>query len=199
MCNCLERHRLILLYLRERTDLFTGRRKKMLHLAPEPQLARLFQNADSIQYLTADLFNPRAMVKMDVTDIQYPDNTFDIIYCSHVLEHVTDDSRAMAELFRVLKPGGWAILQVPISGEITLEDPTVLLPGDRERLFGKDDHVRTYGLDYADRLRVAGFKVKVDGFVRELGTRVQERYGLMKTEDVYYCEKMKGRREPPRP
>lgn len=189
VCAALERHRLIWLYFTQKTDLFDGTPRKMLHVAPEPQLSRHFSSKEYIDYLSADLMNPRAMVKMDITDIQYPDNTFDVIYCSHVLEHVPDDRKAMREFHRVLKPGGWAILQVPITAETTFEDPTVTSPEERERLFGQHDHVRRYGPDYKDRLADAGFSVKVDGFVRELDEKEIARMGLMQSEDVYFCTK----------
>jgi SAM-dependent methyltransferase len=177
----------------QKTDLFSGSRKKMLHVAPEAQLARLFQDADCIDYLSADLSSPTAMVKMDVTDIQYADDSFDVIYCSHVLEHVPDDIGAMRELYRVLKPGGWAVLQVPISAATTFEDPTVTSPEAREKLFGQSDHVRRYGPDYADRLATAGFSVSVDGFVKELSDHEITRFGLTRSEDVYFCTKETGR------
>jgi SAM-dependent methyltransferase len=172
-----------------RTDLLDGRPKRMLHVAPEAQLARLFREQSHLDYLSADLIDSRAMVRMDITDIQYPPQTFDVIYCSHVLEHVADDRKAMREFHRVLKPGGWAILQVPIKGETTFEDPTVTSPEDRQRLFGQHDHVRTYGRDYRDRLAEAGFAVTVDGFVRELDERTVRRIGLKRTEDIYFCRK----------
>jgi SAM-dependent methyltransferase len=189
VCESLERHRLVYLYMSRKTDLFDGRPKKLLHVAPEPQLARLFQQAGYLEYLSADLTSETAMVQMDLTDIPYPDDTFDVEYCSHVLEHVDDDRGAMRELHRVLKPGGWAILQVPITAERTFEDPTVTSPDQRERLFGQADHVRRYGPDYAQRLSTAGFSVTVDGFARTLGRREAERFGLMPEEDVYLCRK----------
>ena len=101
------------------------------------------------------------MVKMDITDIQYPDESFDVIYCSHVLEHVVDDRKAMSEFRRVLKSDGWAILLVPITVETTYEDPSIVDPAERLKHFGQDDHVRRYGKDYVERLRAAGFKVSV--------------------------------------
>ena len=129
------------------------------------------------------------MLKMDITDLRFPGQTFDVIYCSHVLEHVPDDRRAMAELYRVLKPGGWAILQVPLAAGETFEDPAVISRADRKRLFGQHNHVRQYGADYKDRLTGAGFAVSVDGFVRDLGEQDLGRYGLAESEDVYYCVK----------
>lgn len=177
------------LYFTQKTSLFDGNRKKMLHVAPEPELSGLIQKVDYINYLTADLSDPYAMVKMDITDIQYSDNTFDVVYCSHVLEHVQDDRKAMGEFYRVLKPGGWTILQVPITADATFEDPTVISPKERERLFGQRDHVRRYGPDYKDRLMEAGFSVTVDGYVRELDNRTVRRFGLMRNEDVYFCRK----------
>jgi SAM-dependent methyltransferase len=161
----------------------------MLHIAPEPQLSRLFKKRPYLQYLSGDIDSPEAMVKMDITDIRDSDASFDVIYCSHVLEHVPDDRKAMAEFYRVLKPGGWAVLQVPITAEVTLEDPSVTSPEERERLFGQCDHVRRYGQDYVERLRSARFTVKVDKFVWELGDPKITRYGLTKGEDIYFCTK----------
>lgn len=177
------------LYMTRKTSLFDRNQKKMLHVAPEPQLSQLIQKANYIDYLSADLSASNAMVKMDITDIQYPDNTFDVIYCNHVLEHVPDDRKAMSEFYRVLKPGGWAILQVPVTTATTFEDPTVVSPEERQRLFGQFDHVRRYGLDYKDRLVRAGFSVMVDGFVHELDNRTLRRFGLPQEEDVYFCRK----------
>jgi len=171
------------------TDLFDGRQKKMLHVAPERQLSRLFQEADYIDYVSGDLSASDAMVKMDVTDIPYSDETFDVIYCSHVLEHVLDDRKAMREFHRVLTNEGWAILQVPVLDDTTFEDPTITSPEERERLFGQDDHVRRYGADHRDRLAEAGFSVVVDGFVRELSDRTITRCGLRRKNDVYVCRK----------
>ena len=160
-CDSLERHRFLALYMSSQTDLFDGAPKKMLHVAPESCLEPMFRKQLGDDYLSADLFNPLAMVKMDITDIQYPDESFDVIYCSHVLEHVDDDRKAMSEFRRVLKSDGWAILLVPIFGETTYEDPSIVDPAERLKHFGQEDHVRQYGRDYVDRLRDAGFSVSV--------------------------------------
>ena len=153
---------------------------RVLHFAPEHIFDRAFKSLDNLDYMTADLDPNRAMIEMDITNITYEDNSFDVILCSHVLEHVMDDKKAMSELFRVLSPGGWAILQAPVLREKTYEDPAIVTPEERERLFGQRDHVRIYGLDYRDRLESAGFNVKVDGYVRKLGSAKIRRYGLSK-------------------
>ena len=158
-CGSLERHRLVWIYFERRTDLFDGRAKQVLHVAPEPCLERRLRQRLGAGYLTADLDPRRARVRLDVTDIPLPDASFDVIYASHVFEHVPDDRRAMRELHRVLRPGGFAVLIVPITVAATLEDPS-LPPPERARRFGQADHVRRYGPDYVDRLREAGFRVE---------------------------------------
>lgn len=164
-------------------------RVRLLHVAPERFLQRLLAVQPHIEYVSADLDSPLATVRMDITAIPEPDESYDVILGSHVLEHVPDDRKAMRELCRVLRRGGWAILQVPLdpARERTFEDPTITAPGDRERLFGRHDHVRVYGRDYGARLEEAGFRVTVDGYVRELGAEAVARYGLEETEDIYLC------------
>lgn len=189
-CSSLERHRLSWLFLQNHTNLFDGRPKKMLHVSPEPCFEPRLRRQLGQQYLTADLFNPQVMVKMDITDIQYPNETFDLIYCSHVLEHVQDDIKAMRQFYRVLKTDGWAILLVPITREKTFEDPSVTDPKERLRLFGQEDHVRHYGLDYVDRLRQAGFTVQRSQ-VTDLATPAQITQMALSpaSGDIYYCTK----------
>ncbi len=189
ICGSLERHRLIWMYFQQRTDLLDGKPKKMLHVAPERQLGHLFERQPHIDYLSGDLLNERSMVKMDITDIQFPDEQFDVIYCSHVLEHVPEDRRAMREFYRVLKPGGWAILQVPIGADTTYEDPTITSPEERFRVFGQADHVRIYGPDYADRLKESDFNVTIDKFAAELPEKEAQRYGLQLDETIHFCRK----------
>lgn len=160
-CDALERHRLFWLFLEKKTLFFSRPPRKALHIAPEAVLESKFRPLVGEGYLTADLFDPRVDVKMDITDIQYPDRTFDFIYCSHVLEHVPDDRKAMREFRRVLSPNGMACLLVPISAEVTVEDPSIEDPKERLRLFGQEDHFRRYGPDYLSRLVEAGFNVEV--------------------------------------
>jgi hypothetical protein len=188
-CWSYPRHRTTFIYFKERTNLFDGKPKRMLHVAPEC-LAEKFRKARYIDYLSADLdpVTTGAMVKMDITDIHYPDNSFDVIYCSHVLEHVPEDRKAMRELARVLKPTGWAVLAVPIMRQETFEDPKITSPADRLRVYGQEDHVRAYGQDFADRLRESGFDVTVDPFARGLSEEMVQRYGLSR-EDIYFCHK----------
>jgi SAM-dependent methyltransferase len=189
-CGALERHRLTWLFINRHTDLFDGQPKKMLHVAPEPCFEKKFREQLGDGYLTSDLYNPAVMEKMNICDIQYPDNTFDVIYCSHVLEHVADDKLAMRELFRVLKPGGWAILNVPVTASKTFEDPSIVSPAERLRLFGQEDHVRRYGPDYVDRLRHAGFKVDITEVGDLLSADEAERMGLKRNGgQIYYCRK----------
>jgi SAM-dependent methyltransferase len=160
ICGSNARTRLAWIFLQRETDLFDGRPKSMLHVAPERTLAQRFAALPNIEYLSADLEPGRAMVEMDITDIRYPDARFDVVYCSHVLEHVPDDRRAMRELARVLKPTGWAVFLIPMKDELTFEDPTVTDPAERERLFSHPEHVRRYGADFADRLTESGFRVR---------------------------------------
>jgi len=189
-CQSFTRHRLLWLFLQQRTNLFDGNPKKLLHIAPEPLFTQLLKNTPGIDYLSGDFAPGRAMVQMDLTQINYDANSFDVILCCHVLEHITEDRRAMAEMFRVLRPGGWAILQVPMTGDATTkEDPTITSPEARLKAYGQWDHVRYYGRDYADRLREAGFEVDIDRFASELPPRIIERLGLDITEDIYVCRK----------
>jgi SAM-dependent methyltransferase len=130
------------------------------------------------------------MEVMDVTDIRYPDQTFDVILCSHVLEHVQDDRKAMRELGRVLKSHGWAILLVPITREVTFEDPTIVNPLERLKAFGLEDHVRAYGRDYVDRLREEGFDVVVSDVSDLAGEIDARRFGLTDAcGEIHLCRR----------
>ncbi len=183
-CGSLERERLVYLFLEQRALLHAG--MKLLHIAPEKSLQKLLQQ-QSTDYYSADLNSPLARLTMDITKIDFPNGYFDAIICNHVLEHIPDDLQAMRELYRVLKPGGWAILQVPYSPilEQTLEDPSVTSARDRIRVFGQRDHVRIYGLDYGHRLEQAGFTL-----TREMPDQETiSRYGLDTREPVWFVRK----------
>jgi len=167
VCLSNSRTRLVHHYLWNELDIASSR-LRMLHIAPEYGLYLTIRSLGNIDYLPADLSPKRyahiAPIKhMNVTEIGCPDDSFDAIICNHVLEHVGNDRLAMTELFRVLGPGGWAILQVPISRllEQTLEDPSISDPSERERRFGQKSHVRIYGSDYVERLTNVGFAVEV--------------------------------------
>jgi hypothetical protein len=189
-CDSLARHRFAWVYLEQKTDLIYGKKNKVLHIAPEKGFEDKLKKLLGVRYISADLRSPKVMVKMDITNIQYPDQSFDVIFCSHVLQQVQDDRKAMSELFRVLKNDGWAILLVPITANITFEDPTITEPYERKERFGSEDHVRRYGLDYIDRLIIAGFKVtvtEVSDLFNETEIRIM---GLNKgAGEIYYCTK----------
>ncbi len=192
VCGSVDRERLLYLYLLHKTDIFE-KPKKLLHVAPEAKLAIELQSKDTIDYLSADISSKYVMVKMDITAIQYPDNSFDVIICNHVLEHIIDDGKAMSELYRTLKPGGWAILQVPISFKLknTYEDFSITTENGREAAFGQGDHVRIYGEDYQDRLTQAGFIVNVFKWITKtenFGGR-RNTFGLNEEERVYVVSK----------
>ena len=189
-CGAKERLRLLWLYLKNRTNLFSDK-LRVLHFAPEPILQKKLKSMANLEYTSADLASPHAMIKLDIREITFEDNCFDAIICVHVLEHIIEEEKALSELYRVLKPGGWAIIHVPldVNRESTYEDPEITSPQERQRVFGQDDHVRVYGRDYKDRLEKVGFNVKVDGFVRTLEDGQVERYGLTKQEDIYFCTK----------
>jgi ubiquinone/menaquinone biosynthesis C-methylase UbiE len=191
MCDSSERHRVDWVFLKKYTNLFDQTPKKMLHVAPELFLARMFKKIEGVDYLSADLQDPRAMIKMDLTDIDLPDNLFDVIYCSHVLEHIIDDRKAMRELYRICKPGGWALLQVPINTDVTFEDASITSDKDRIRVFGQKDHVRNCGLDYPVRMKEAGFEVRTLSAQEILAQEEFKTMGILQEERyVFYCEKL---------
>jgi SAM-dependent methyltransferase len=187
----LERHRLLWLYLKEKSNFFTAPNLKLLHIAPEQCFYKLFRAQKNLTYVTADLNSPIADVKMDLHHAPFKDNEFDVIFCNHVLEHVDDDRQCMRELYRVMKPGGWGIFQVPqdINREKTYEDKSIVTEEEREKHFWQKDHVRLYGLDYPDRLREAGFKITTIDYTKELSPEMVERYRLPVGELLYICRK----------
>ncbi|MBI1288346.1 MAG: methyltransferase domain-containing protein [Flavobacteriales bacterium] len=189
-CLTLERHRVLWLYLKERTDFFTKPRK-MLHIAPEQPFLGRFRKMKHLDLTTADLFSPLADVKCDIQDMPFEDNTFDVIFCNHVLEHVDDDHKAMSELYRVMKPGGFGIFQVPIdyTNETTLEDPNITSEEDRVKYYWQKDHVRLYGMDYPSKLEVVGFNAQRIDMAEEVGDELRDRYRLGYGDKVYRVDK----------
>lgn len=186
----LERHRLLWLYLKNETNLFTSN-IKLLHFAPEQAFLKRFRKLKNIDYITIDIESPLADVKADICNLPFKDNEFDVILCNHVLEHVKDDKKAMSELYRVMKPGGWGIFQIPqdLKREVTFEDDSITDPKERAKIFGQYDHVRIYGRDYFDKLRSAGFRVKEIQYQDQLDEKSIEKYVLNRAEIIPLCSK----------
>ena len=192
-CKSTDKERLVFAYLQS-VNFFANPNKKVLHMAPEPNLSKYFFKHKFKNYICGDFFAPGyeniypSYVKCtNILDIPYDDAYFDVIICNHVLEHVENDIKGMSEIFRVLKKGGFAILQVPISYKLkkTYEDPSITDEKNREIAFGQRDHVRIYGLDYIDRLKKVGFKVEI---ISNLAAN-NPKYGLNIKENVFVCRK----------
>lgn len=166
-CLSLERHRRVILFLRRSTNLYHDR-LRVLHIAPELGMQRELARLPNLEYLTGDLYARNTNLELDVTAIDFPDESFDVILCSHVLEHVVDDRQAMRELRRVLRRDGWALINVPSDPQRTetYEDESIVDPHQRLVHFGQEDHVRIYSAEgFLKRLNEAGFEVEVDPFV----------------------------------
>ena len=209
----LERHRLLWLYLQNETDFFqskldsdstvsksksiklrdaeTNSALKVLHFAPEQEFYKRFKKQTNIEYTTTDLLSPLADVKADICNLPFEDNQYDIIFCNHVLEHIPNDTKAMQELYRVLKPGGMGIFQIPqdLSRTTTFSDDTITDQKERAKIFGQYDHVRVYGRDYFDKLRSIGFKVIEEDYTAKLAPELVEKYCLAKGEIIPVCFK----------
>jgi SAM-dependent methyltransferase len=179
----LERHRLLWLYLKNETDFFTAS-LRVLHFAPEQAFYKRFRAMQNLDYTTTDLNSPLADVKADICDLPFDNNAFDVILCNHVLEHIPNDTKAMQELYRILKPNGMGIFQIPqdLSKSITFEDETITDKKERAKLFGQYDHVRIYGRDYFDKLRSIGFTVDEVDYTAKLSEVEIDRYRLAKGE-----------------
>lgn len=201
-CGSLERHRLYYLFLKDVLPI--ERKFKVLHFAPEKIITQLFKSYSFCDYLSVDINPKAAMLKADITDLPFRDNLFDVILCSHVLEHIPEDILAMKQLYRVLSPEGFAIIQVPIKDEFngrkidkTFEDFSVTSPEERQKLFGQSDHVRIYGRDYSQRLESAGFRLEIKKFIDGLTKEDVRKFGLLPEDSsdteaegwIYYCTK----------
>lgn len=187
VCWSLQRHRLVWHFLNLPEIDIARKPRRMLHVAPEPGFAQRLRAMRHVDYLSADLFQRNAMVRMDICDIQYPADSFDLIYCSHVLEHVPDDKQALREFRRVLRANGEVILLVPQRPGPTDEDPTLTDPAQRERRFGQLDHVRIYGDDFAQRVCDAGFTVREFRTADLLTVAEMRRIGAS-DDRIYYCQ-----------
>jgi SAM-dependent methyltransferase len=188
----LERHRLMWLFLKNETTFFTSEKKlKTLHIAPEQCFLELFKKQKNLDYITSDLESPIADVKADICNLPFEDQSFDVIFCNHVLEHIVDDKKAMQELFRVLKKEGFGIFQIPqdLSRQKTFEDNSITNKKERAEIFGQYDHVRVYGRDYFDKLRSVGFKVDEIKYSQKISSKELERFCLMKNEILPVCYK----------
>ncbi|WP_298346169.1 class I SAM-dependent methyltransferase [uncultured Algibacter sp.] len=181
----LERHRLLWFYLQNETNFFSEK-LKVLHFAPEQAFYKRFKKLDNLNYVTTDLNSPLADVKADICNLPFKDNEFDVIFCNHVLEHIPDDTKAMKELYRILKPSGWGIFQIPqdLNRKTTFEDNTITDKKERAKIFGQYDHVRVYGLDYFDKLRSIGFRVEEVDYTNTLSLEKIEKYCLAKGEII---------------
>ena len=175
----LERHRLLWLYLDRKTSFLTDS-IRVLHVAPEQVFYKKFKSFSHWDYTTTDLHSPLADVKADICALPFEDNSYDLILCNHVLEHIPNDLKAMKELYRVLKPRGTAILQVPLEEdrENTFEDDSITDQQERTRIFGQYDHVRVYGQDYYNRLQKAGFKATPVDYIKEVTEGDIKRFAL---------------------
>lgn len=186
----LERHRLLWLYLKNETDFFIAP-KKVLHFAPEQAFYKLFKNQKNLEYTTTDLFSPLADVKADICNLPFADNAYDVILCNHVLEHIPDDKKAMQELYRVLKPGGVGIFQIPqdLNRAITFSDDSIVDQKERAAIFGQYDHVRIYGRDYFVKLRSIGFTVVEEDYTSKISADLVTKYCLANGEIIPVCYK----------
>jgi SAM-dependent methyltransferase len=190
-CLSLERHRMMWLFLKDKTIFFEAK-LKILHIAPELCFIKRFEAIHGDNYITADIESPLAKVKLDVLQMPFSEGEYDVVFCNHVMEHVSDDLQAMREIYRVLKPGGWGIIQVPLFYPLldtTYEDINIVTPAEREKAFGQDDHVRLYGKDYLSRLQSAGFKAEEIWLGNELPEAEVKRYALPLDEPIFLVHK----------
>lgn len=186
----LERHRLLWLYLKNETNFFIAP-LKVLHFAPEQAFYKRFRKLKNLEYTTTDLNSPLADVKADICNLPFEDDAFDVIFCNHVLEHIPDDAKAMQELYRILKPQGWGIFQIPqeLQRETTFEDDSITDKKERAKIFGQYDHVRIYGRDYFDKLRGVGFTVEEVDYTATMTLDEIEKYRLAKGELIPLVKK----------
>lgn len=189
-CRSQSRHRLLLTYLERETDIFRSE-TRLLHFAPESFLKDRFREYRNIEYITADLSMAKVSARLDITLLPFKNDSFNALICNHVLEHVMDDSAAIRELSRVLRPGGWAVIMVPmdVNRAETFEDPSITDPEKRLKVFGQSDHVRIYGRDFIHRLRRGSWTVSELNYAEDLYPGLRNRLALMKNEFIYSASK----------
>ena len=187
----LERHRLLWLFLKNKTNFFKSS-LRVLHFAPEQAFFKRFRRQTNLEYITTDLNSPLADVKADICNLPFEDDSFDVILCNHVLEHIPNDKKAMQELYRVMKKGGWGVFQIPqdIERKTTFEDDSITDKKERAKIFGQYDHVRIYGLDYFDKLRSIGFQVEAIDYTTSMTDNDIEKYSLAKGELIPFVKKV---------
>lgn len=186
----LERHRLLWLFLKKNTNFFQDN-LRVLHFAPEQAFYKRFRKLKNLEYITTDLNSPLADVKADICNLPFVSNRFDVILCNHVLEHIPNDTKAMEELYRILKPGGWGVFQIPqdLQREKTFEDNSIIDKKERAKIFGQYDHVRIYGRDYFEKLRSIGFKVEEINMTSKMAQEEIEKYRLANGEIIPLVKK----------
>jgi SAM-dependent methyltransferase len=178
------------LYLEERTALFDDH-VRLFEVSPKYSFSRRFVRMSNIEYLSGDLgVRPNVDFRMDLTAVPLRSRSMDVVICVHVLEHVKDDRSAIAEIHRILRPGGWALISVPLRlDRPTYEDASIVMPADREAAFGETSHVRFYGYDLRDRLVEAGFEVSLDR-ASDIDERKKEWHGLLDDENIFLCRRL---------
>lgn len=187
VCGSEERHRMAWLFLAERAKESGREPERVLHIAPAWCLERRLERRWGSGYLAGNIDGGDGRIAADLTDLSFEDGSLDLVYCCHVLEHIPEDVRAMREILRVLAPDGWALVQVPITADRTREIASVSSAAERERLYGQSDHVRRYGRDFADRLRLAGLSVRVCRPSDLLSHEARIRYAIGDDEEIFEC------------
>jgi predicted SAM-dependent methyltransferase len=188
----LERDRLLWLFLQNETDFFS-KPLKILHFAPEQAFYKRFRKLSHLDYTTTDLNSPLADVKADICNLPFEDSSFDVVLCNHVLEHIPNDTKALEEIYRILRPDGWAILQIPqdYNREVTFEDNSITDPKERAKIFGQYDHVRVYGMDFFKKLERIGFEVNPIEYTKILSEKERDYYRLADFEIIPFVKKPK--------
>lgn len=186
-CLSFERYRLLCKYLRDETD-FGSRQIRLLDIAPTWCFQEFCRSFELVDYVSIDISSPIAMRKMDICNLTFEDESFDCIICYHVLEHIKDDRKALSEIYRVMRKGGWGIIQVPIHIEKTVERRE-LSKEEAKEICKFPSHLRAYGRDFKQILEGAGFQVEVSDFVKKFSEDEIKRFGLDRSEELYICKK----------